>query len=200
MITPLDIQNKEFSRGVRGYKEEEVDEFLDLITVDMEKLLSENAALKEQINAQDVDLAKYRGTEDRVLETLESAKKLMGDISASAEKRAEILLKNAELDAELIAREAKENVERLTEENLNLQRRFADFKGRYRSLLESELERFETLSSEIYSQYGMEDLNDLVAPTKKHEAATRTMDRTVQVTEPEDIAKTMINFKPVKND
>ena len=40
MITPLDIQNKEFSRGVRGYKEEEVDEFLDLITVDMEKLLA----------------------------------------------------------------------------------------------------------------------------------------------------------------
>ena len=34
-----------------------------------------------------------------VLETLEAAKALMGDISTSAEKRAEILLKNAELDA-----------------------------------------------------------------------------------------------------
>ena len=38
MITPADIENKEFSRGVRGYKEEEVDEFLDLIILDMEKL------------------------------------------------------------------------------------------------------------------------------------------------------------------
>ena len=36
MITPLDIQNQEFPRGVRGYKPEEVDTFLDLITTDME--------------------------------------------------------------------------------------------------------------------------------------------------------------------
>ena len=39
MITPADLENKEFSRGVRGYREDEVDEFLDLIILDMEKLL-----------------------------------------------------------------------------------------------------------------------------------------------------------------
>lgn len=199
MITPLDIQNKEFSRGVRGYKEEEVDEFLDLLTVDMEKLLAENASLKEQVAAQSADLDKFRGSEDMVLDTLEAAKKLMGDISASAEKRAEILLKNAELDAELITREARENVERLTEENANLKRRFAEFKTRYRSLLESELERFETLSTEIYTQYGMDDLNDLVSSAKPRNYARNadTVDVT-QVREPEDIAKTMVNFKPIK--
>ena len=116
MITPLDIQNKDFTKSMRGYSADEVDDFLDLITVDYEKLIAENAALKEQVTALETDLAKYRGSEDTVLETLEAAKRLMGDISASAEKRAEILLKNAELDAELIQREARENVERLTEE------------------------------------------------------------------------------------
>lgn len=39
MITPLEIQNKEFRRGIRGYKEDEVDEFLDKIILDYEKLL-----------------------------------------------------------------------------------------------------------------------------------------------------------------
>ena len=39
MITPMDIQNKAFNKGVRGYREEEVDSFLDLITLDMEKLI-----------------------------------------------------------------------------------------------------------------------------------------------------------------
>ncbi len=199
MITPLDIQNKEFSRGVRGYKEEEVDEFLDLLTVDMEKLITENTSLKEKIESQQLELDKFRSAEDMVLDTLEAAKKLMGDISASAEKRAEILLKNAELDAELIVREARENVERLTEENANLKRRFAEFRTRYRSLLESELERFETLSTEIYTQYGMEDLNDLVAPVKVRTASkiSNTMEVT-EVKELEDIAKTMVNFKPIK--
>lgn len=150
MITPLDIQNKEFSKVVRGYKEEEVDAFLDLITVDMEKLLQENASLKENIAKLSEDLTRYKGSEGAVLETLEAAKALMGDISESAERRAEILLKNAELDAELIQREARESVERLTDESVRLRNNLAAFKTKYRSFLESEFERFENLSYELF--------------------------------------------------
>ncbi len=212
MITPLDIQNKDFAKTVRGYSAEEVDEFLDLITVDYEKLIAENAALKEQVAALETDLTKYRGSEDTVLETLEAAKRLMGDISASAEKRAEILLKNAELDAELIQREARESVERLTEENATLKRRFAEFRTRYKSLLESELERFETMSSEIYTQYGMDDLKDIASPETKEKkepvfTTTPTDDFKTRIMEPVgnekpaedvDMAKTMVNFKPIR--
>lgn len=150
MITPLDIQNKEFGKVVRGYKEEEVDAFLDLITIDMEKLLQENATLKEQLAKTADDLTRYRGSEGAVLETLEAAKALMSDISGSAERRAEILLKNAELDAELIQREARDSVERLTEESIRLKNNLAAFKTKYRSFLESELERFDTLSYELF--------------------------------------------------
>ncbi len=153
MITPLDIQNKEFSKVVRGYKEEEVDEFLDLITVDLEKVIAENVSLKEQVSSLQKDLTKYRASETAVLDTLEAAKALMGDISASAEKRAEILLKNAELDAQLIQREAKEEAERLAEENIQLQSRFIEFRSKYQALLESELEKFDTLSAEIFGEF-----------------------------------------------
>ena len=38
MITPKDIQSKQFARGVRGYREDEVDTFLDLMTLEFEKL------------------------------------------------------------------------------------------------------------------------------------------------------------------
>ncbi len=150
MITPLDIQNKEFSKVVRGYKEEEVDAFLDLITIDMEKLLQENAALKEQLSRTAEDLTRYKSSEGAVLETLEAAKALMSDISGSAERRAEILLKNAELDAELIQREARDSVERLKEESVRLKNNLSAFKTKYRSFLESELERFDTLSYELF--------------------------------------------------
>ena len=95
MITPLDIQNKEFSKAVRGYKEEDVDSFLDLITFDLERLITENNALKTDVGRLTKELERYRGSEGVVLETLEAAKALMGDISQSAELRAEILLKNA---------------------------------------------------------------------------------------------------------
>jgi cell division initiation protein len=167
MITPLDIQNKEFTKGVRGYKEEEVDSFLDLITLDFEKLMQDNRRLKDSIGVLTSEVERYRGSENAVLETLEAAKALMGDISASAEKRAEILLRNAEMDAERIQREARESVERLTEESVNLRNRLNMFKSRFKNLLEMELERFNTLSAELFP-----DADDEPSLMKVVEAAT----------------------------
>ena len=158
MITPIDIQEKEFPKAVRGYKEDIVDEFLDQITVDYEALITEKQKLTLEVERLKEDLRRYSGTENTVLETLEAAKTLMGDISASAERRAEILLKNAELDAELVLREARETVERLTDENEALNNRFKKFKVQYKNLLESELERFDTLSLEIFEELGMAGL------------------------------------------
>jgi cell division initiation protein len=150
MITPLDIQNKEFTKSVRGYKEEEVDSFLDLITLDFEKLIQDNRRLKENISVLTSEVDRYRGFENALLETLEAAKALMGDISASAEKRAEILLRNAEMDAERIQRGARESVERLSEESVNLRNRLGMFKNKFKTLLETELDRFNTLSAELF--------------------------------------------------
>ncbi len=161
MITPLDIQNKEFSKGVRGYKEDEVDSFLDLLTLDYEKLVKENYAYKEQIKTLNQEIERYKNSETAVYDTLEAAKTLMNDISASAEKRASMLLKNAELDAQLILREAKESVEKLNEEYASAHTRLHIFKTRFKTLLESELEKFDTLSAEIFSENDLEDLRRL---------------------------------------
>jgi len=192
MITPLDIQNQEFTRGVRGYKPEEVDTFLDLITTDMERLIEENNNLKEQVRALSAELERYRSTEGMVLDTLEAAKALMGDISASAEKRAEILLKNAELDADRITREAREYAERLHKENENLRNRFNAFRTKYKALLESELERFDTLSKELFDDKGMEDLKSILESKAENLSYERKDDREEGV---DFTDKTIFNFR-----
>lgn len=161
MIRPIDIQEKEFTRGVRGYKEEEVNEFLDEITIDLERLLDELRATKEENSRLVMELERHRGTQGTVLETLEAAKTLMADISSSAEKRADILLKNAELDAQLMTKEAKEMADRITEESAALKNRFINFRSRYKQLLESELQRFESLSGEMFPELGVDDFDDL---------------------------------------
>ncbi|MBQ8589097.1 MAG: DivIVA domain-containing protein [Firmicutes bacterium] len=205
MITPLDIQNKAFAKGVRGYKEDEVDSFLDLITLDMEKLISENTQLKQQLSKTKAELQRYQGSEGAVLETLEAAKALMTDISASSEKRAEILLKNAELDAELITREAKESVERLKEEAASLENKVSSFRMRYRSLLETELDKLDSLTQELFgdlhgnvasqTQWRQPDSlrtsSDVRSDNKKTDPSTRSMSHD-QVS---DMAKTMLNLR-----
>ena len=147
MITPSAIQKKDFTRGVRGYKEEEVDQFLDQVAVDLDALIRENAALKADTKALIEEIERYRSSETAILGTLEAAKALMTDISSSSEKRAEILLKNAEMDADRIRREARESVEQATEEAVALSRRWELFSARFRNLIETELDRFDSFSA-----------------------------------------------------
>jgi len=190
MITPMDIQNQEFSKGVRGYREDEVDSFLDLLTMDLEKVIDENSSLKDRIKVLNGELDRYKNTESMVLETLEAAKALMGDISASAERRAEILLKNAELDADRITREARESAERLHEENANLRNRLNVFRTRYKTLLESELEKFDILSAELFEDKDMDDLKNILEERTNKIAAEDKGDEGIDFTD-----KTLFNFR-----
>ena len=61
MITPLDIENKKFSKQMmNGYNVDEVDDFLDDLTVDYEKLYKENSELKTKLSDIEENLDKYK--------------------------------------------------------------------------------------------------------------------------------------------
>lgn len=183
MIRPIDIQEKEFSRAVRGYKEDEVNAFLDEITLDLERLLNELRETKEENARLSEELERHRGSEGTVVETLEAAKSLMADISSSAEKRADILLKNAELDAELMRKEAREEAETIARESADLRERFITFRSKYQALLESELERFKSLTAELFPESSISDFSDLSgiggpSAASMHDASTDTLRKT----------------------
>ncbi|MGF6376187.1 cell division initiation protein [Clostridiales Family XIII bacterium PM5-7] len=149
MITPFEIENKDFSKAMRGYNIEEVDEFLDEIILDLQKLLAENEKLKADAKKLASEMNQQKQSENSVVSTLESAKRLMNDLSASAEKRAEIIIKNAQLDAEVIQRDAKESISRLVEEGERLKHKVARFKDRYKQILENELLQIEGSSEDL---------------------------------------------------
>ena len=73
MISPLEIQEKEFSRSLKGFKEDEVNEFLDRITLDLERILEENRQLRAEKEQLTEELKKYKSSESAVLDTLETA-------------------------------------------------------------------------------------------------------------------------------
>ena len=192
MITPVDREQKEFTRGVRGYKEEEVDTFLNLIILEMENLIRTNRELSDENSKLKEELATSRNTESEVLETLETAKRLMSEISASAEKRAEVLLKNAELDADLIRREARETSERFMDESKSIRTRVSALREKYKNLLEAELERFDMLSADIFTE--ADDIVKSLPEEKEILRAGRAAD-TADKTDKVDISKTMINIR-----
>mgnify|MGYP000871934112 FL=1 len=149
MITPADIGNKEFSRKVRGYDTEEVDMFLDVITVDLEKLIKENLKLKAQLANVEKSIGTIGDSDITVRETLETAKGIMDDLAVSSEKRAKALVENAEMDAAIIIKDAKMKAEQLADESRELKSTFEKFRRDYGNMLKRYSDEFENMSSDI---------------------------------------------------
>jgi DivIVA domain-containing protein len=64
-LTPADVHNVAFSKppiGKRGYNEDEVDAFLDLVEAELTRLIEENSDLRQRIEELDQELASGGGT------------------------------------------------------------------------------------------------------------------------------------------
>jgi cell division initiation protein len=140
LLTPLDIHNKEFKRGFRGYSEEEVDDFLDQVVQDFETLLRDNAMLKEQIEDLQQKVEQYRQLESTLHNTLIVAQETAEEVKESARKEAELILREARLQGEKIVHDAEESVRRAQTRLGEARRQAAAFRAQVRSLLESQLE------------------------------------------------------------
>ena len=149
-MLPSEILEKEFTRGVRGFKEDEVNDFLEFVAQEYSDALAKIDSLNLLIEEKDRKITEYKAQESSMAETLDAARALMSDISASAEKRADILIKNAELDAELKKKQAEEAANRLKDEEDNLRDIVSSARLRFKNLLENELARFDSLSEGIF--------------------------------------------------
>lgn len=176
MIMPIDIDKKEFSRDKRGYNSREVDEFLDLIVADYEKILNDNRSMAHKIKALEKQLEEAQKDDNAMLETLETAKKLMADISASAERRAELMMRDAELEAENMLLDAKVAVRQLNEEQAVLTNKIARFRNNFRKMLQTELDNLDAdpfnLIGDLDSPDGDFAKEFTAEPEKDHKAPT----------------------------
>lgn len=139
MLTPLDIHNKEFKKSFRGYNEEEVDEFLDHIVADYEKLYRDNMELKETVERINSKLSHYQQMEDTLHNTLVIAQETAEEVKLNAKKEKELLLKEAEVRAQKMVDEAMQKVQRSTGEYEELLKQSRVFRTRLRNLLQAQL-------------------------------------------------------------
>ncbi|WP_159437182.1 DivIVA domain-containing protein [Mobilibacterium timonense] len=161
MIMPVDIDKKEFSRDKRGYNSREVDEFLDLIIVDYEKVLTDNRNMAHKIKFLEKQVSEAQKSDTAMLETLETAKRLMADISASAERRAELMMRDAELEAENMLLEAKTTVRKLNDEHLVLKNKVERLRANYQRMLKDELAALENDEYALLPDMDRSDIPDI---------------------------------------
>ena len=140
MLTPMDIHNKEFKKAFKGYKEEEVDEFLDKVVADFEKLYRENIELKDKLAIINERVDGYSSMEKTLQSTLVIAQTTADDVVANARKKAELIIKESDDQARKIVEEANMSIVKVHKEYEELKKEVQVFKTRFKTLLESELE------------------------------------------------------------
>jgi len=94
-ITPLDIRNKEFARKMRGADPEEVRRFLEQVSEEMEKLVTENSELGRETERLKEKLAGYTQLEQTIHKTLLMAQKSSEEAVANARKQADLIVEEA---------------------------------------------------------------------------------------------------------
>ena len=149
MITPLDIENKKFSKQVmNGYSVEEVYDFLDDLTADYTKNYKEATELKSKVEELNQSLEHYKTIEKTLQNTLVMAQTTADDVKEIAKKQADQIISEAkgvaqkqvdELDNEIISKRRQLD---------EIKKQFDIYKAKMESLLISQLELIKDINKD----------------------------------------------------
>ena len=149
LITPLDIENKKFSKQMmNGYNVEEVDDFLDDLTVDYGKNYKEITELKAQVEELNKSLEHYKTIETTLQNTLVMAQTTAEDIKNVAKQQADQIITEAKSSAKQQADELENQIVLKTKELDDIKKQFDIYKAKMESLLISQLELLKDVNKE----------------------------------------------------
>ncbi|MFD1018099.1 DivIVA domain-containing protein [Thalassobacillus hwangdonensis] len=156
-LTPLDIHNKEFTRGFRGYDEDEVNEFLDQVIKDYEMVIREKKGLEEQVNQLNDRLGHFTNIETTLNKSILVAQETAEEVKNNATKESKLIVKEAEKNADRIINEALTRSHRIAIEVEELKKQAKVFKNRLRMLVEAQLDMIQTEDWDHLLDTEMED-------------------------------------------
>ncbi len=141
MLTPLDIENKKFSKQMmNGYSVEEVDDFLDEIGVDYAKKHKEQVELSKKVEELTAELEKYKTLESTLQNTLIMAQSTAEEVKNVAKQQADQLITEAKATAQKEADMLEQQVALKRKALEDIQKQFDIYKAKMESLLISQLE------------------------------------------------------------
>lgn len=174
-LTPLDIQNKNFSTKMRGYNQDDVDDFLDQVTKDYEDALQKNRELEKSLKHAEEKLQYFNELKDALNQSIivaqdtadkvktsankesevivTSAENTANEMISSAEKRSTNLVASAEEKAKEILTDATDRARQLAAETDDLKKKTRVFHQRLSLMLEAQLEQVKS-----------EEWNELLKP------------------------------------
>ena len=141
MITPLDIDNKKFAKQmVNGYNVEEVDDFLDELTIDYSKNYKEVTELRAKVEELNNSLVQYKTIESTLQNTLVMAQSTAEEVKNVAKQKADQIVEEAKANAQKQVDELNNEIIQKQKELDDVKKQFDIYKAKMESLLISQLE------------------------------------------------------------
>ena len=149
MITPLDIDNKKFAKQmVNGYNVEEVDDFLDELTIDYSKNYKEVTELRAKVEELNNSLVQYKTIESTLQNTLVMAQSTAEEVKNVAKQKAEQIIEEAKANAQKQVDELNNEIIQKQKELDDVKKQFDIYKAKMESLLISQLELIKDINKE----------------------------------------------------
>jgi cell division initiation protein len=135
-LTPLDIHHKEFRHSLRGYAEEEVDQFLDEVADELERLFKENIDLSERLEAAAQQVRDFQLKESAVNSAIIAAQSAGEEMKGKARTEADAVVHDAEIRAKEIIHNALAKKQQIAAELIRIKQAEEEFRGKFKTLLE----------------------------------------------------------------
>jgi len=140
MISPFEIEEKEFTKQIMGYSKNEVDEFLYKISNDIENLLKVIESKEKEVLRIEGELEKFNRIEKNITEALVVAKETSSEIINSAKQKSKNIIKENEMNAKEIIDRANSDVMDAKREFENLKKSMNVYRIKMNALINTQLE------------------------------------------------------------
>lgn len=112
-LTPLLVKKQEFSKSFRGFNIEEVQQFLEKLSNEIEDLINDNEILKAELENLNRQVTDYQRKEKTLQEAILKAEETSSKSLESARMQTELLVREAELKASQLVENAREDAVQL---------------------------------------------------------------------------------------
>jgi len=113
-LSPLEIRSQKFSKKIKGYDVSEVDNFLEIVSKDLEKLYGEYYGLKEELVKKNQEITDYKEKDKSISEAILMVQSVSNDIKKTAVIEAEAIKRGAVAEAENIIKDANKKYLEIT--------------------------------------------------------------------------------------
>ena len=110
MLAPHELKKRDFTKSLRGYSTEEVDEHISFIIEKYTELYRENDALEKKLHLTEAQLDSVKQEEDSIRSALVNAQKASKTIIDEANEQADVIMRSAKTNCDRMIRELRETV------------------------------------------------------------------------------------------